>query len=42
MPSTVQIDFDVRDVGHAPIVGHRRAPASPRARWSGKLASGVR
>ncbi len=42
MPLTVQIDFDARDLGHAPIVGHRARADEPARPVVGKLASSVR
>lgn len=42
MPTTVEIDFDVCDFRHRPIIGRGAGMADARARWPGKLASSVR
>jgi hypothetical protein len=42
MPLTIQLDFDMGDFRHEPMVCDQRGRASTPAHWSGKLAWSVR
>jgi hypothetical protein len=42
MPLTIQVDFDVRNFCHEPMVSYRNVTTCVRAQWPGKIDRSVR